>query len=54
MAEFPKQGVQKPWKVNQNYALDLMALRFGSLNDGILQFSKARPAAAPAIESAAA
>lgn len=54
MAEFPKQGASKPWKLNQNYALDLVALKLGSVNDGIMQFSKARPVATRAIESAAA
>ena len=28
---FPKQGHRKPWKLNQNYARDLMALKFGSI-----------------------
>ena len=31
----PKQGAKRPWKLNQNYALDLMALRFGSLDDAM-------------------
>lgn len=29
----PKQGDRKPWKLNQNYALDVMALKFGSVDD---------------------
>jgi cation diffusion facilitator CzcD-associated flavoprotein CzcO len=45
----PKNGDRKPWKLNQNYALDLMALRFGAVDDGTMQFSNppARAAAAP-------
>ena len=33
MDKFPKQGGRKPWKVHQNYALDLMALKFGSVDN---------------------
>ena len=35
----PKQGVKKPWRLHQNYARDLMALRFGSLNDGVIEYT---------------
>ena len=38
--QLPRQGATKPWKLYQNYARDLMALRFGSVNDGAMQFSK--------------
>lgn len=36
----PHQGSRKPWKLYQNYALDLMALRFGALNDGTMEFAR--------------
>ncbi|MBP8266836.1 MAG: NAD(P)/FAD-dependent oxidoreductase [Zoogloea sp.] len=36
---FPKQGDRKPWKLNQNYAADLMMLRYGKLEDPELIFS---------------
>lgn len=36
----PKQGKEIPWRVHQNYALDLMAFRFGALEDGVMKFSK--------------
>ncbi len=36
--QLPKQGNRKPWKLNQNYALDVMALRFGSVDDS-MEFS---------------
>jgi len=39
MDKFPKQGTKAPWKLHQNYALDLMNLRFSALDDGVLQFS---------------
>ncbi|HJV42677.1 NAD(P)/FAD-dependent oxidoreductase [Caulobacter sp.] len=40
IGQFPRQGVKKPWKVHQNYALDLMALRFGKLEDGVMTFGR--------------
>ncbi|MGH6780606.1 MAG: flavin-containing monooxygenase [Sphingomonadaceae bacterium] len=46
--KFPKQGSKKPWKLNQNYALDIVALRFGAVEDGVMEFSNPRPAAAGA------
>ena len=36
----PRQGTTKPWKLNQNYLSDLFAMRFGAVNDGVLQFSR--------------
>ena len=36
----PKQGMRKPWRMNQNYALDVMALRFGAIDDGALEFKR--------------
>ncbi len=36
---FPKQGNRKPWKLNQNYAADLLMLRYGKLDDPELVFS---------------
>jgi len=39
LASLPKQGSKKPWRLNQNYALDLMALRFGTVDDGTLEFT---------------
>ncbi|HZY12166.1 MAG TPA: NAD(P)/FAD-dependent oxidoreductase, partial [Beijerinckiaceae bacterium] len=38
--QLPRQGSKKPWKLYQNYARDLMALRFGSVKDAAMQFSK--------------
>jgi cation diffusion facilitator CzcD-associated flavoprotein CzcO len=39
----PKQGDRRPWRLNQNYALDVMALRFGSVDDS-MEFSNPAPA----------
>jgi hypothetical protein len=43
---FPKQGPKAPWRLYQNYALDILALKFGKLEDGTLRFTGTR---APAL-----
>ncbi len=40
IAELPKQGSKEPWKLRQNYAVDLRALRYGPLEDGAMRFSR--------------
>ena len=39
----PRQGSRKPWRLNQNYTLDLLALRYGSI-DADMVFSNPEPA----------
>lgn len=34
----PKQGSKKPWKLNQNYPLDVVTLRYSSLKDDALEY----------------
>jgi cation diffusion facilitator CzcD-associated flavoprotein CzcO len=34
----PKQGDKAPWKLYQNYPLDLLALRLSPIDDGVLEF----------------
>jgi monooxygenase len=46
--KFPKQGTRAPWRLYQNYALDILALRFGRLEDGTLQFTSGPPGLASA------
>ena len=36
----PRQGSKTPWRVHQNYILDLAAFVFGSVNDGTMTFFK--------------
>jgi hypothetical protein len=36
----PRQGSKKPWKLYQNYALDLLSLRFGAVDDGTMEFAR--------------
>ncbi len=38
-ATIPRQGAKAPWRMEQNYARDLMQLRFGRINDGVLAFA---------------
>ena len=35
----PKQGARRPWRLYQNYSLDLLTLRFGKIEDGTLSLS---------------
>jgi cation diffusion facilitator CzcD-associated flavoprotein CzcO len=37
--EFPKQGSKEPWKLRQNYVLDIRTIRRGPLEDGAMRFS---------------
>ncbi|MBU1378379.1 MAG: NAD(P)/FAD-dependent oxidoreductase [Alphaproteobacteria bacterium] len=39
MEKWPKQGSKAPWRLDQNYAKDLMNLRYAKLEDGVLRFS---------------
>lgn len=40
---FPKQGDKRPWRVHQNYTLDLIDLKFGGIDAG-MEFSNPEPA----------
>jgi cation diffusion facilitator CzcD-associated flavoprotein CzcO len=40
IARLPKQGSKRPWRLYQNYALDMATLKFGALNDGTMEFGK--------------
>jgi monooxygenase len=35
----PRQGKQKPWRLDENYPLDIRTLRRARIDDGILQFT---------------
>lgn len=54
MHMLPKQGSKAPWKLYQNYALDMTALRRGKVDDGVMEFSKARAIAATRKQAAMA
>jgi monooxygenase len=36
--ELPKQGTKAPWRLHQNYARDLLSLRYGPIEDGAMKF----------------
>jgi cation diffusion facilitator CzcD-associated flavoprotein CzcO len=38
--KFPKQGSKTPWRLYQNYPRDIVAIRYGTLDDGALQFRR--------------
>jgi hypothetical protein len=39
IAKMPKQGSRRPWRLYQNYALDIVSLRYGKVDDGVMQYS---------------
>lgn len=36
----PKQGKRRPWRVYQNYLVDMLATRFGRVKDSVLKFQR--------------
>jgi monooxygenase len=40
---FPRQGEHTPWRLHENYALDIVTIKRGQLDDGTLQFLNAAP-----------
>ena len=36
----PQQGARRPWRLRQNYLLDRLALSFGAIDDGVLEFGR--------------
>jgi monooxygenase len=50
---FPQNGSRAPWKLRQSYPRDVIALRYGQLEDGTLRFGRI-PLPAEARESVAA
>jgi len=39
IARLPKQGSKRPWRLYQNYALDIVTLRYGRVDDGVMRYS---------------
>ena len=39
LATLPKQGSKRPWRLFQNYAFDIVTLRFGKVDDGVMKYS---------------
>lgn len=40
--QFPKQGTKSPWRLYQNYLLDIVSLRFGAMRDRSLEYGRAK------------
>ena len=51
--KFPRQGSRRPWRLYQNYPLDLFTLRYGSVDDGAMRFSPGPSAARTRVTSEA-
>ncbi len=49
----PKQTTKAPWKQNQSYAHDMMDLRFGPIEDGVLELKRAPASSAAASTTTA-
>ncbi len=45
MHKFPKQGSKRPWRLYQNYLLDMATLGLGAVDDGAMEFEKLPTAA---------
>ena len=41
--DLPKQGSKQPWRLYQDYFKDLRMMRYGKLEDGTMEFTKATP-----------
>jgi cation diffusion facilitator CzcD-associated flavoprotein CzcO len=39
ISRLPKQGPKAPWRLYQNYFLDLLGFRYGALEDGVIELS---------------
>jgi cation diffusion facilitator CzcD-associated flavoprotein CzcO len=50
-AKLPRQGSKLPWRVHQNYARDVVMLRYGKVDDGVMRFTN--PATAAGVATAA-
>jgi cation diffusion facilitator CzcD-associated flavoprotein CzcO len=49
--KFPKQGSKAPWKLYQNYARDILSLKYGALKDEAMVFTAATAATQPSMSS---
>ncbi|MGP1274123.1 MAG: flavin-containing monooxygenase [Caulobacterales bacterium] len=53
LPHLPRQGTKAPWRTYQNYVQDMLTIRYGALEDGHLQFRKARGDASHPVAEAA-
>jgi monooxygenase len=52
--KFPKQGSRAPWRLHQNYALDLWMFRRSEIDDGVLTFERTSDRTATPTDAVAA
>jgi len=45
--QFPRQGSRPPWRLHQNYARDILLLRFAAIEDDAMEFSNGGPVGRP-------
>jgi cation diffusion facilitator CzcD-associated flavoprotein CzcO len=50
--DFPAQGSKRPWRVHQNYALDVLDFKLGGVEDGVMRFARPQAMAASAASDA--
>ncbi|MGA9859605.1 MAG: NAD(P)/FAD-dependent oxidoreductase [Solirubrobacteraceae bacterium] len=53
LQEFPAQGPDRPWRVRQNYPLDLLEFRRADVEDGVMRFSRTGEGGAAATDGIA-
>ena len=34
----PRQGAKAPWRLRENYAMDVATIRYGKIDDGVMHF----------------
>ncbi len=54
IGQFPKQGAKAPWRLYQNYALDILSLKRGAIEDDVLELSRAPSGAVEPVAPVAA
>ena len=47
--DFPAQGAKRPWRVHQNYALDVLDFKLGGIDDGVMRFLAGQSAGAVGV-----
>lgn len=48
-ADLPKSATSAPWLIRQNYIRDMLTMKLGRMEDGVLQFSKTVPIKAAGV-----
>jgi cation diffusion facilitator CzcD-associated flavoprotein CzcO len=52
IGEFPRAGSRPPWRLGMSYAVDVVTLRHGRIDDGTMRFSRAGDAVASLARTA--